>query len=133
EHVKQGLNFDQIFSVVSERYMQIANHLGAACDMKAHLRQVYNNLTDKNSRHDPPDYAASRGEYLNALIIADVLGAEFVDAGEIIFFDRRNRLDEEKTYSAVKNRLKNVRRAVIPGFYGTGFDGKVKTFSRGGS
>ena len=32
-----------------------------------------------------PDYAASRGEYLNGLILAEFLDAQFFDAADLIF------------------------------------------------
>ncbi len=62
-----------------------------------------------------------------------MLGAKFIDAKDVIFFDGNGALDGEKSYKAVAEALKGVERAVFPGFYGTGADGKVKTFSRGGS
>ena len=79
------------------------------------------------------EYVASRGEYLNGLILADYLGYEFIDAAEIIVFKKNGRLDENSTYEAITNRLSKVEKAVIPGFYGASPDGKIKTFSRGGS
>lgn len=38
-----------------------------------------------------------------------------------------------KTEKAIKEKIKNVKKAVIPGFYGALPDGTIKTFSRGGS
>src|SRR5690606_39096803 len=81
----------------------------------------------------PPDYAASRGEYLNGLIIADLLKYAFVDPAETIFFDQRGRFDAERTQKVLGERLREVERAVIPGFFGRMPDGAIRTFSRGGS
>jgi aspartate kinase len=75
----------------------------------------------------------SRGEYLNAVVLADYLGYEFVDAKDIIFFKMDGTLDYEKTDKIMKERLSGVKNAVIPGFYGTSALGDIKTFSRGGS
>ena len=50
-----------------------------------------------------------------------------------IFFRKDGRLDQEKTYNTLGKKLNKVERAVIPGFYGCGVDGRVQTFSRGGS
>ena len=79
------------------------------------------------------DYAASRGEYLNGKIMANYLGFEFIDAAEVIFFDEEGNFDAEKTNNILSVRLGKVDNAVVPGFYGSTPDGKVKTFSRGGS
>ena len=65
--------------------------------------------------------------------MAAYLGIEFIDAAEIIFFDEEGNFDDKKTDEAVAKRLENLERAVIPGFYGSGPDGKIRTFSRGGS
>ena len=80
-----------------------------------------------------PDFAASRGEYLNGKVIAAYLGFPFVDAAEVIFFQPDGSLNDEKTESVLRERLSTLEHAVVPGFYGCGADGYVKTFSRGGS
>ena len=79
------------------------------------------------------DYTASRGEYLNAKILAKYLDFEFIDAREIIFFNENGQLDCDKTYTIMGERLKNVTHAVIPGFYGSMPNDTIRTFSRGGS
>ena len=79
------------------------------------------------------DYMASRGEFLSAKMIAAYIGYDFVDAADIIKFDKKGRLLEEETAEAIKDKLKNHERAVIPGFYGSRPDGSIKTFPRGGS
>ncbi|MBQ2710177.1 MAG: ACT domain-containing protein [Clostridia bacterium] len=56
-----------------------------------------------------------------------------MDAADVIFFRPDGRLDEERTYPAVAEIAKKYDRAVIPGFYGRAADGRVRTFSRGGS
>lgn len=79
------------------------------------------------------DYTASRGEYLNGKIMAAYLGFPFIDAKEIIFFNAEGKLNAYKTQKVMGEILSKYETAVIPGFYGLGKDGKVKTFSRGGS
>lgn len=79
------------------------------------------------------DYTASRGEYLNGKIMAAYLGIPFIDADEVIFFNDEGGLNPYKTERTMRARLEENERAVIPGFYGHGKDGNVKTFSRGGS
>jgi aspartate kinase len=79
------------------------------------------------------DYAASRGEYLNGILLADYLGWAFVDAAKGIFFDEEGKLDTEKTNQTLGKLLAQHPYAVVPGFYGCDSHGNVKTFSRGGS
>jgi len=79
------------------------------------------------------DYAASRGEYLNGIIMANYLGYEFIDAATVICFDKDGEFDSEKTNAVCEAKFANIERAVVPGFYGAMPNGKVKTFSRGGS
>ncbi len=133
EHAKQRLPFDEVFDLIADRYRGIVRDLGIALDLTPHLDEAKRTIAREACEACPPDYAASRGEYLNGLILADYLGFPFVDAAEVIFFDGRGRLDEQRTYAAIADRVGTLPNAVIPGFYGTGGDGKVKTFSRGGS
>jgi len=79
------------------------------------------------------DYTASRGEYLNGLLLADYLEMTFVDAAQVVFFRQDGTFDSEKTQEVLSARLKETKTAVIPGFYGATPDGRVRTFSRGGS
>lgn len=89
---------------------------------------------EKNLKEDPTlDYAASRGEYLNGHVMARYLGYEFIDPFDVIFFNEEGNLNTYKTEKVLGQRLAETPRAVIPGFYGRGKDGKIKTFSRGGS
>ena len=79
------------------------------------------------------DYLASRGEYLNSKIMARYLGFTFIDPAGLILFDDNGNLDSAATRTNLSNRLKETDHAVIAGFYGSCYDGIVKTFSRGGS
>lgn len=133
EHARQGLKFDEVFTLIADRYSQIASDLGVDPGLTTHLDAVKTEIARIASEGGGPDYAASRGEYLNGLILAEFLDAEFFDAADLIYFNKRGRLDEDKTYAAISEKLKGVQRAVVPGFYGSTPEGKVKTFSRGGS
>lgn len=79
------------------------------------------------------DYLASRGEYLNSKILASFLEYTFVDPAGLILFDDNGNLDSVATRTKLGERLGEVERAVVAGFYGSYYDGTVKTFSRGGS
>ncbi len=128
-HAQQGLSFDEVYALIVDRYWRIVADLGIEIDLAPHLERIKQDITAGESA----DYAASRGEFLNAQIIAKLIDFPFVDAGEIIFFDKRGTLDVQRTQEAIADRLGTTECAVIPGFYGTDVNGKVKTFSRGGS
>ena len=120
---------EKIYAQIVKRYTDIRDELGISFDIEAHLEKMYDDI--KKGANE--DYAASRGEYLNGLLIADLLGYDFVDAADVIFFDENGAYDPKKTLSVLPGALKVHERAVIPGFYGTLPNGKIKTFSRGGS
>lgn len=122
-------SFEELIEKIKERYQEIIEGLSLALSLDEDFKVIKENFSKKIGR----DYAASRGEYLNGKIMAAYLGIEFIDAAEIIFFDEEGNFDDKKTDEAVAKRLENLERAVIPGFYGSGPDGKIRTFSRGGS
>ncbi len=128
-HAREGIRFDEVWTIIADRYRSIVKDLGIRLNIDAELSQVKSRIVQSKT----PDYAASRGEYLSGLIVASLLGWEFIDAAEVIFFDARGRLDMRKTQDVLGGRLAVSRNAVIPGFYGATPDGEVKTFSRGGS
>ena len=129
ENAVKGLNFNETVSAVKERYNEIIRGLGLNLSLSEKFDEIENNLLKSPER----DYTASRGEYLNGLIMSAYLGYEFIDASDVIFFDESGKFDEDRTYSELSKRLKSCSNAVVPGFYGLGHDGKIRTFSRGGS
>ena len=129
EHVKQGIAFDQVFKLIEERYIDLKHDLGINVDIESHLQQVKEDLADVKS----PDFAASRGEYLNGILLADFLGYEFIDSAELIKFNSYGRIDLDETEKKFKELVTDDKGYVIPGFYGSMPNGDIKTFSRGGS
>lgn len=117
------------FDKVRQRFCGIADELGVKTNIGKYLDEIEENI----EKSQTSDYAASRGEYLMAILFADKLGWEFVDAAEMVKFDVKGRFDSESTNDFVSQRLKNADNAVISGFYGSMPDGSIKTFSRGGS
>lgn len=123
------LSFEEVFQLVRERYEEISKDLNLSFPISEVLDQVKKKISEGATR----DYCASRGEYLNGLILADYLEAEFIDAAEIIRFDRKGKFDSVKTEELIKKRLCHGNRVVVPGFYGADEEGNIFTFSRGGS
>ncbi len=114
---------------IKDRYDTIINGLNLKLSLEEEFKKISENFKNKAG----VDYAASRGEYLNGIIMANYLGYEFVDAAEVIFFEEDGTFDAEKTNKVLAKRLEKCERAVIPGFYGALPDGTIKTYSRGGS
>ena len=122
-------DFKGALKKIKERYNSIINGLNLTLSLEDEFRIIAEKFEDKVGE----DYASSRGEYLNGIIMANYLGYEFIDAAEVIFFDENGNFDDYKTDKVMAERLSHVEKAVIPGFYGSDIDGNVKTFSRGGS
>ncbi len=118
------------------RFSTMTREFGYGMTWTTEFECMLRELDFRAGQYQSPDYYASLGEYLMARILAQVLGNDgfkFVDAAELIFFGADGRLKEADTHSAIAARLKDVPRAVIPGFYGRGEDGTIRTFPRGGS
>ena len=119
--------FEETFDKISVRFLNIEKEVGKDIGVKAQLEEVKAEMLQGAGR----DYCASRGEYFAGKIMAAMLNVPFVDATEFVRFNEQGLLDE-KTFELGAKVLGKHERAVIPGFYGLGVDGKVKTFSRGG-
>ena len=125
----EGRDFGRELGEIKARYQEIIEGLKLELDISQEFRIIEENFKAKAGSN----YAASRGEYLNGIIMAAYLGYEFIDAAEVIFFDEEGNFDSDKTDKVLSARLAECQRAVVPGFYGSLPDGTIKTFSRGGS
>ena len=120
---------DAYYKNICDRYNGIIRDLGLNFDISGELDYVKNAMSHASGR----DFAASRGEYLNSLILAKYLGFAFIDAESVVFFRENGTFDEDRTNAVLAEELKKHEYAVIPGFYGCMPNGTIKTFSRGGS
>jgi aspartate kinase len=126
---EQGKDFKKELQAIHDRYQEIIDGLGLKISLENEFLTIEKNFQEKAGTN----YAASRGEYLNGIIMANYLGYEFIDAAEVIRFDENGEFDAEVTNRNLRGRLEGLKNAVVPGFYGAYEDGTVKTFSRGGS
>jgi aspartate kinase len=129
ERARTNQNIDEVYAKIVERYTDIMVGLGLECDMSKEFDYVKSALQHRSGR----DFAASRGEYLNSIILAKYLKYDFIDAESVIFFKDNGVLDAEKTNEIMRQELLQHKNAVVPGFYGVMPNGTIKTFSRGGS
>ena len=128
-HIQYGVDCSQIFEMITTRYLQIRDELGLKVDLETDFAALKERLDHKAVSQDE---LASRGEYFSAKLMAAYLGFQFVDAALWIQFKLDGTVDQEASYKALR-RLVRGNGVVIPGFYGVMPDGRIHTFSRGGS
>ena len=129
DKAKHGEPYEEYLNQIRQRYQEIIEELGLHLSLKDELKVLENSFV----RGIGSEYAASRGEYLNGILLAAYLDYEFVDAASVIRFHKYGTLDAETTNELLKERLGGCSAAVIPGFYGADENGRIHTFSRGGS
>lgn len=129
ELASAGRDFTGLFDQIKKRYQEIIDDLGMEMSLDGEFEVIRRAFLARAGMQ----YAASRGEYLNGILLADYLDVEFVDAAEVIRFNMAGEFEPERTNFFLKKRLADMDRAVIPGFYGADDAGNIHTFSRGGS
>ncbi|MCL1904188.1 MAG: aspartate kinase [Oscillospiraceae bacterium] len=117
------------FLPIAERFDGIIADLGLSLSLENEYKTIIANFRKKAGE----DYAASRGEYLNGIILSHYLGYSFIDAAKVISFNTNGDFNAEFTNASLAAVLCKKEKAVIPGFYGAMPNGCIKTFSRGGS
>lgn len=128
-HIKYDVSYDSIFEMIEQRYMDIRSECGLSLDLDHEFEIIRSQLNKSVSM----DYLASRGEFLNAKLMAEYLGYQFVDSADLISFKYNGDVDMEKTEQNFKEIFDVYNKIVIPGFYGSLPNGDIKVFSRGGS
>lgn len=128
-HTQYGVDCSGVFEMITSRYREIIRDLGLTIDLEPEFAALKAKLDKKAITQDE---LASRGEYFSARLMADFLGFQFIDAADWIHFRFDGTVDQESSYEALRI-LVSGPGVVIPGFYGQLPDGKIKTFTRGGS
>ncbi len=128
-HIKYSVPYGPVLKIIEDRFNLIKEELNLNIDLDNEFKIIRENLDNKCDE----DYIVSRGEYLSALLMADYLQCDFVDAKDVIFFNYDSTINEKNTHEKLIEVLRKSKKAIIPGFYGSYPDGSIKTFSRGGS
>ena len=115
-----GEDFVPALEAVRARYGEIVEGLGVSFDLDGELAVIAEHLSQGPQR----DYMASRGEYLNAKLMAAWLGWDFLDTAAFIRFRPDGVLDPETTYALLGEAMAKTERAVLPGFYGADETGR---------
>lgn len=127
-HVKYGVDPSEIFDMIAERYRGICSELGLSFDIEKELSELRSSL----KKGVELDWLVSRGEYFSAKMLADYIGYDFVDSTEWVRFRLDGTLDKESSYASLR-AIASRLNVVVPGFYGTLPDGRIRLMSRGGS
>ena len=127
-HLQYGVSCDSVFQMIADRYVSIRDECGLSTDIESELAA----LRAQMERGISQDELVSRGEYFSALLMADYLGFDFLDAKLWLKFKFDGSIDQEASYEELR-RLAEGRSVVIPGFYGVMPDGRIRTLTRGGS
>ena len=128
-HTQYGVDCSNVFDMIRSRYLEIRDELGIKLDLESEFAALKSGLDRKMVSQDE---LASRGEYFSAKLMAAYLGFDFVDSADWVRFKFDGSVDQEATYALLREKVKG-NGVVIPGFYGVMPDGKIRTFSRGGS
>ncbi len=128
-HIKYGVAYDGVLSMIKERYAEIKEGCGLAIDIEKEIDETFANVDKKT----PVDFLASRGEYFSARLMAEYLGYSFVDAADWLCFDYNGKVNTEKSEEKLRELKSIYGRIVTPGFYGVMANGDIKVFPRGGS
>lgn len=129
-HIRYKVGFDDIWENIAGRYREIAKTCGLSMEnVESMLSEVRTGMT----RSSTVDEIVSRGEYMNARLMAEYLGYDFIDAKDWLFFNFDGTVDYEKTYATLRELSSYHTHMVLPGFYGALPDDSIHTFSRGGS
>ena len=127
-HLQYGVSCDNVYEMICGRYLEIRDALGLKTDLETEFKELRARM-DKGVSQDE---LVSRGEYFSAKLMADYLGFDFVDSAKWLKFRLDGSVDQDASYEALR-QLAFGRKVVIPGFYGVMPDGRIQTFSRGGS
>ncbi len=128
-HLKYNVDAMSVFNIVKERYFEVKNELQLNVDLDEEFKIIESCF----SKNIDEEYLVSRGEYLSAKLMANYLGYKFVDAKDLIIFNFDGSINEDLIKEKVNDVLKINKKIVVPGFYGSYFDGNIHLLSRGGS
>lgn len=130
-HIQYSVDYKPMLALIKSRYQEIIDGLGVSFN----LDREFGKIEDHIKKGTDQDFIVSRGENLNAKIMAAYLGWDLVDATDHIIFNYDRTIDKERTYELIKLAYNSSRsgRIVVSGFYGTMPDGKLALMSRGGS
>ena len=128
-HIKYGVSYESLFDMIVKKYKSIQEEL----HLHVNLDEEFLRIRKIIQNDDSPDYLVSRGEYLTGKLLAEYLGAKFVDAADVVMFHYDGTIDMKRTSEKLMQYVQGSEKILIPGFYGATPNGTIKVMSRGGS
>ena len=128
-HLKYSVPYEDVWKIIYDRYVEVRDDLKLDYKIEDELDLIAGQL-DKNI---PQDYLVSRGEFLAAKLMSRYLGYELLDAKDVIEFNYDGTVNFDATGRKTKEKVAQLKKVVVPGFYGAYGNGVIKLFSRGGS
>ncbi|MBR3329999.1 MAG: aspartate kinase [Mogibacterium sp.] len=128
-HLRYGVDYEGVLSMIKKRYVEIKKGCGLETDIASIIDETFA-AVDKRT---PVDFLASRGEYFSAILMAEYLGYQFVDAVDWLCFEYNGKVNAEKSEQKLRELKSKYDRIVTPGFYGALPSGDIRVFPRGGS
>lgn len=128
-HIQYGVSYEDLFQMIVDKYNNIKNELHLTTDLDTEFKKMRDILKKDGST----DYLVSRGEYLTGKLLAEYLGAKFVDAADVIIFKYDGTIDMERSEERLHTLSKGFEKVLVPGFYGATPNGAIKVMARGGS
>ncbi len=125
---RRGFDATAQLQLAGERFLEIERDLGVDAGIADLVEDLKARVTAGTASKG---WIISRGEAWSSRLMATFLGASRIEAEGSVFLTSK-RLVDPKTYDLVAAQIRDGIN-VMPGFYGTGPDGEVHTFSRGGS
>ena len=98
-----------VFEEIRSRYDAIVRDLQLNLDLSGIFEKIRLSVLHNSGR----DYVASRGEYLSALILAEYLGFDFIDAEKVVFFHDDGTPDFDRTNEVMREVLAKHADIVI--------------------
>ena len=138
-----GHDYSAVLGKIINRYQNIAEELGLGNEIIDEIRSNLDSLVNGNK--DEPDYYLdafkASGENNNAKLVAAYFNQEGVparymdpqEAGLVVTNEPGNAQVLSESYEQLYKLRESKEVIIFPGFFGYTKDGKVCTFSRGGS
>ena len=118
----------ETFELIKQRYLSLTENF----KLSFSLNDLLDHILAEMIEEETVEFIVSRGEYITAIILADLLGYSFIDAKELVRF-RGSKVDYTQTQKIARKYLRDKENIVIPGFYGATLKGDLKLLSRGGA
>ena len=129
DKINSGEGIDKSFQPFFNRVKFDATQLGLLNFINEELMKIEQEVEKDFSL----DFVLSRGEFIYAKLFSAFCGVPFLDSKNLIGFYEDGKLNLGFSEYQIKRAYEKYGRFITGGFYGAFPNGKIKTFSRGGS